>query len=109
MSWTNRYDGGPHEAGFLKLGLLETQAGIGWRPRWSIADAVEAHYRMDFVVWQRGGDVAACMSEQISALRGKQNVCSERLLIMFEGMTEQEARKQNTRRRSRVVLRPLSQ
>ena len=66
MSWTNRYDGGPHEAGFLKLDCSRLKQVFGWRPRWSIADAVERTIEWTRV-WQRGGDVAACMSEQISA------------------------------------------
>lgn len=39
--WENRYDGGPHEAGFLKLDCSKIKATFGWRTTWHVEDAIE--------------------------------------------------------------------
>ena len=63
--WVNKHDGGPHEAGFLKLDCSKIKKALGWRPRWHLDRAVEKT-----VEWEkcrlRGGDVRACMEKQIS-------------------------------------------
>ena len=64
IKWVNRYDGGPHEANFLKLDCSKLKGTFGWKPRWSLSDA------MDKIVewskcWLSGGDVRACMDKQI--------------------------------------------
>lgn len=41
MAWTNRYDGGPHEAGFLKLDCSKIKHAFGWTPRCHVAEAIE--------------------------------------------------------------------
>lgn len=62
--WVDRYDGGPHEANFLKLDCSKLKGTFGWKPRWNLSDA------MDKIVewskcWLSGGDVRACMDRQI--------------------------------------------
>ncbi len=64
IKWVNRYDGGPHEANFLKLDCSKLKGTFGWKPRWNLSDA------MDKIVewskcWLSGGDVRACMDRQI--------------------------------------------
>jgi len=64
IKWVNRYDGGPHEANFLKLDCSKLKGTFGWKPRWNLSDA------MDKIVewskcWLVGGDVRACMDRQI--------------------------------------------
>lgn len=66
LEWENRHDGGPHEAGFLKLDCSRLKRVFGWGPCWGIDDAIERTVEWTRV-WQDGGDVAACMSEQINA------------------------------------------
>lgn len=39
--WINRYDGGPHEANFLKLDCAKAKKTFGWRPVWHIGDTME--------------------------------------------------------------------
>ena len=39
MKWINRYDGGPHEANFLKLDCSKVKKTLGWRPRYGVKDA----------------------------------------------------------------------
>jgi CDP-glucose 4,6-dehydratase len=63
--WIDRYDGGPHEANFLKLDCSKLKGTFGWSPTWDIAEAVSA-----VVEWSKcmrdGGNVTACMDEQIA-------------------------------------------
>lgn len=64
MVWkTTPYDG-PHEANFLKLDCSKLKTTFGWKPRWDLDKAVE-----QVVVWSKcwrdGGDIGACMDQQI--------------------------------------------
>lgn len=64
LSWENQYDGGPHEANFLKLDCSKIKQKFGWKPRWNAEQAVEK-----IVEWTKvylaGGDVTDCMERQI--------------------------------------------
>lgn len=40
LKWEHRDDGGPHEAGLLKLDSSKIINTFGWRPRWNAAKAV---------------------------------------------------------------------
>lgn len=64
INWRNEYDGGPHEANFLKLDCSKIRSKLGWKPLWDIETTMEK-----IVVWsetyRKGGDVTACMDEQI--------------------------------------------
>jgi CDP-glucose 4,6-dehydratase len=65
MKWINRYDGGPHEANFLKLDCSKLKTVFDWKPVWNLEGAIGAT-----VEWSKcmrdGGDVAACMDKQIA-------------------------------------------
>ena len=61
----DRPDGGPHEAHFLKLDCAKLKAAFGWQPRWTLKTAVQKTVEWTRV-WQSGGDVNACMAEQIA-------------------------------------------
>jgi len=41
LTWENRYDGGPHEANFLKLDCSLLKSTFGWKPKWGIEEAIE--------------------------------------------------------------------
>ena len=41
QSWENQWDGGPHEAGFLKLNCDKLKRTFSWSPVWGIRTAVE--------------------------------------------------------------------
>ena len=41
LSWINKYDGGPHEANFLKLDCSKLKNRFDWEPKWDIEKAVE--------------------------------------------------------------------
>ncbi|MBQ7943988.1 MAG: CDP-glucose 4,6-dehydratase [Lachnospiraceae bacterium] len=63
-SWKNAYDGGPHEANFLKLDCSKLKKTFGWKPRWNVTETMEK-----IVEWNKGylqgEDVASCMRQQI--------------------------------------------
>lgn len=40
LKWTNKHDGGPHEAAFLKLDNNKIKSVFGWKPRWHIDECV---------------------------------------------------------------------
>ena len=40
IKWVNQYDGGPHEANFLKLDCSKIKKVFGWQPRMDIQQAV---------------------------------------------------------------------
>lgn len=65
LDWINKYDGGPHEANFLKLDCSKLKSVFGWRPVWNISDAIEKT-----VAWSKcflsDGDVGAFMDKQIA-------------------------------------------
>jgi len=66
VHWVNKHDGGPHEAGFLKLNCAKMKDVFGWMPKWNM------NINMDKIVeWEKvymeGSliDVQKCMKEQI--------------------------------------------
>lgn len=65
VKWINRFDGGPHEANFLKLDCSKIKQTFGWKPRWNIFKAVEKT-----VEWEKarltGGDLQKTMRAQIA-------------------------------------------
>lgn len=70
--WENRWDGGPHEASFLKLDCSKIKSVFGWQPRWHIAEAIEKTCEWARV-WLAGGDIPAVMDGQIRAYLEGQN------------------------------------
>lgn len=66
LAWESRSDGGPHEAGFLKLDCSKIKGHLGWRPSWDVRQAVG--YTVDwFKVYMERQDIPACTDRQISA------------------------------------------
>ena len=41
LKWINKYDGGPHEAAFLKLDNNKVKDVFGWKPRWHIKETIK--------------------------------------------------------------------
>ncbi len=64
--WINQYDGGPHEAGFLKLDCSKLKKTFGWKPHWSVETAMEKIVEWSWC-YLNDGDVADCMNAQIAA------------------------------------------
>lgn len=65
MKWINKYDGGPHEANFLKLDCSKLKATFDWAPRWNLDEAMDKIVEWS-KIWYAGGDVRACMDKQIA-------------------------------------------
>ena len=64
IKWVDRFEGGPHEASFLKLDCSRIKKVFGWTPRYGVKEAVEKT-----VEWTRayldGEDVLEVMDRQI--------------------------------------------
>ena len=62
--WVNQYDGGPHEANFLKLDCSKIKSVFGWKTTWHMQDTMEK-----IVEWTKcyleKGDIVDCMEKQI--------------------------------------------
>ena len=71
LRWISRYDGGPHEANFLKLDCSRLKKTFGWKPRWNLDQAVEKTVEWT-KCWSALGDVRACMDKQIAAYLGEE-------------------------------------
>lgn len=64
LRWINKSDGGPHEAGFLKLDNSLIKLKLGWHPVWNLFKAIEE--TVDWVKrWQNGEDVTEIVTAQI--------------------------------------------
>ena len=68
-SWISKPDGGPHEAGILRLNCEKIQNAFGWRPLWNVQTAVEKT-----VAWAKaceaGEDPKAVTNRQIEEYYG---------------------------------------
>lgn len=69
IRWLNKHDGGPHEAGFLKLDCAKLKETFGWKPRWNTETAIEKIVEWT-KVYMSHGDVAECMEKQIKEFGG---------------------------------------
>ena len=65
LKWKDQSDGGPHEAGFLKLDCSKIKTVFGWRPTWRLETAIEKVVEWS-KCWMSGGDVRYCMVQQIN-------------------------------------------
>lgn len=67
ISWINKAEANaPHEANFLKLDCSKIKKVFGWKPRWSVNEAIEKTVEWS-KVYLTHGDVSVCMDEQISS------------------------------------------
>ena len=64
IGWINKSDGGPHEAGYLKLDCAKLKKALGWRPVWSIYDTMEKLVKW-YSIYLNKGDVDGCMRSQL--------------------------------------------
>ena len=62
--WVDRSDGGPHEAGLLKLDCGRIGKVFGWTPRWHVEETMERIAEW-YEAYRDGGDVSAVMDRQI--------------------------------------------
>ncbi len=70
VKWVSKYDGGPHEANFLKLDCSKIKTTFGWQPRWDIDTAIQKVVEWT-KCWKNGNDVRNCMNRQIEEYLSK--------------------------------------
>ena len=64
IRWINKHDGGPHEAGFLKLDCSKAYEVFGWAPKWNMKTNMEKIVSFT-KVYAENGDVGAEVERQI--------------------------------------------
>ena len=64
VKWINEYDGGPHEANFLKLDCSKLKTTFDWKPHWNLETAIEKVVEWS-KCWIEQGDIRACMDKEI--------------------------------------------
>lgn len=72
LGWVDQYDGGPHEANFLKLDCSKLKKTFNWSPRWDIETAVEKVIQWQ-ICYMNKGDVTECMENQIKDFLSGEN------------------------------------
>ena len=70
LRWVSKYDGGPHEANYLKLDCSKMKSTFGWRPRWNLDTAIEKVVEWS-KAWMSDLDVRPVMDRQIRAFIGE--------------------------------------
>ncbi len=66
IKWINKHDGGPHEAGFLKLNCAKINEVFGWTPKWDMDVNMEKIVEWTRVYLENKSDgILKCMDEQI--------------------------------------------
>lgn len=69
LQWINQYDGGPHEANFLKLDCSKIKYVFEWKPVWNVEKAIEKTVEWT-KVYLSGGNIEECMDVQIKEFFG---------------------------------------
>lgn len=64
LSWVNKYDGGPHEAGFLKLDNSKMKNTFDWKPTWDLDTAIKKTVEW-YKVWRDGQDIITETEKEI--------------------------------------------
>jgi CDP-glucose 4,6-dehydratase len=64
--WINQYDGGPHEANFLKLDCSKIKRTFEWSTTWGVSEALDKVIEWTRVYFDKG-DIPAVMDKQIEA------------------------------------------
>lgn len=65
VKWINQYDGGPHEAAYLKLDCSKLKRVFGWQAKWNIQTAVEKSVEMYAVCGDDKKDLKKVIQQQI--------------------------------------------
>ena len=64
LKWIDKYDGGPHEANFLKLDCSNIKQTFGWKASWHIDEAIQGV--VDWTeVYLSHGDISKEMEKEI--------------------------------------------
>ena len=66
----DKYDGGPHEANFLKLDCTKLKNTFGWHPVWNLDTAISKTVEWT-KCWNESSDIRELMNNQISEYNSK--------------------------------------
>ncbi len=69
IKWVNKHDGGPHEANFLKLDCSKLKSVFGWKPRWTVDEAMARIVEWT-KAWTSNDDIISIMDKQIAEYIG---------------------------------------
>lgn len=77
--WINQFDGGPHEAQFLKLDCQKLKEAFHWKPLWSVKEAIEKiiefeKIRISEAEESRDYKLCECMQNQIGEYMRDMNI-----------------------------------
>jgi len=72
LIWEDRFVGGPHEAGFLKLDCSRLKSTFGWMPQWKVYEAIEKTVEWTKVLIANG-NICVVMDNQIKAYLKKRS------------------------------------
>lgn len=64
VKWVNQYDGGPHEAHFLKLDCSKIKNTFGWKSKWNVEETMEKLVEW-YYTYQGENTINNCMERQI--------------------------------------------
>lgn len=64
IQWVNQHDGGPYEAGFLKLDCSKIKSAFDWKPHWGIDYSLQKSIELYLKCYEKKG-VETCIREQI--------------------------------------------
>ncbi len=67
MKWISQADGGPHEAGLLKLDCAKMKDTFDWNPKWSVQQAIEKTVAW-YKAYYEGKDMIAFTNNQIGEM-----------------------------------------
>lgn len=66
LTWVNKYDGGPHEAAFLKLDNTKIKETFNWQPRWHVDETIDKIIEWTKVYLENKEDVPMEMDREIN-------------------------------------------
>lgn len=77
--WIDRYDGGPHEANFLKLNCSKLRNTFDWHPVWNVKEAMKKIVEWELAYQNMNTEekdtcIENIMNEQIEAYRASTNL-----------------------------------
>lgn len=67
LKWISQYDGGPHEANFLKLDCMKLKNVFGWKPFWNVEQAIEKTVAW-YKAYYNGEDMIVFTDKQIGEM-----------------------------------------
>lgn len=72
LKWINKYDGGPHEAAFLKLDNNKIKEVFGWKPRWHMEDTINKICEWTKIYLNNKEDIPYEMDKEIKEFMGEE-------------------------------------